>query len=270
MVIIMKGYTLDISLLLLTLCISCKYNSSIQNAVDDYRKGNITQDSLLTYVSDSIRVKDTFDWASRHQSKDDIASWFLGRYIFGLGVDSNPLKAKAYYISACKNGNIDAMSGLAQIYMTYPGHENLDSAFYWYNEAANHGDPDAYFYLGKVDINRNARTGLPIDTAKFIEYLQKGANLNSPIFCSLMATLYYYGECNTKTDKIKAFNLLKLVPNEKLDNNSNYLLGEMYELGEGVLIKVLILRYIIIKNQPSREIRMQCVNLVHFTNMVKV
>ena len=56
----MKGYILGISLLLLTLCISCKDNSPIQNAVDDYRKGNITQDSLLTYVSDGIRVKDIF------------------------------------------------------------------------------------------------------------------------------------------------------------------------------------------------------------------
>ena len=163
-----------------------------------------------------------------------MAAWFLGRaYKYGLGVDRNPLKAKAYYISACKNGNIDAMSGLAQIYMTYSGQENLDSAFYWFNEAANHGDPDAYFYLSEVDIHRNAKTGLPIDTAKFIEYLQKGANLNSSICCSLIATLYYYGECNTKTDKVKAFNMLKLVPKEKLDDNGNYLLGEMYELGEG-------------------------------------
>ncbi len=52
--------------LLLILCISCKGHSPIQNAVDDYRKGIITEDSLLLYVSDSVRVKETLEWAIRY------------------------------------------------------------------------------------------------------------------------------------------------------------------------------------------------------------
>lgn len=103
----MRKLLLVISLLFSVLCFSCKDNSPIQKAVNDYRAGSITEDSLIAYVSDSIRVKETFDWATRHQSKDDIADWLLGRaYKFGLGVDRDPVKAKAYYLSACNAGMV--------------------------------------------------------------------------------------------------------------------------------------------------------------------
>lgn len=230
----MKKLIFAIPLLFSVLCFSCKDNSPIQKAVNDYRAGTISEDSLLAYISDSIRVKDTFDWATRHQSKDDLADWFLGRaYKFGFGVDSNPIKAKAYYLSASKAGNKNAMCGLAQFYMAFPEQENLDSAFYWLNEAASHGLPDAYFYLIGIDLMRNEHNGLPIDTVKLIENLQKGISLNSPLCISSMALLYYSGDFNMKKDKVKAYNLLNLVPKEKLNAESNYLLGEMYELGEG-------------------------------------
>ncbi|MBD5234615.1 MAG: sel1 repeat family protein [Bacteroidales bacterium] len=230
----MKKLIYAIPLILSIFCFSCRDNSPIQKVVSDYRSGTISDDSLLAYVSDSVRVKETFDWASRHHYKDEIAAWFLGRaYKFGLGVDRDPLKAKAYYISACEKGNGNAMNGLAQIYMAYPGQENLDSAFYWFNKAASHGNPDAYFYLSGIEMVRDVQNGLPIDTAKFIEYLQKGVSLNSPKCCLTMAALYYSGEDNIKADKVKAFNLIRIVPKDKLDNEGNYLLGNMYELGEG-------------------------------------
>lgn len=218
-----------IQLLLFISCFSCKDNSPTQKQVDNYRAGIISEDSLLTYVSDSVRVNDTFDWASRNQSKDDIAAWLLGRaYKIGLGVECNPLKAKSYYISACKKGNVNAMSGLANMYVTYPGQENLDSAFYWYNEAARHGDPDAYFFLCGIEINRETT-----DTIRVVKYLQKGIALNSYLCIATMADLYYTGDYNTTVDKSKAYNMLKLIPKNKLDDAANYLLGEMYESGEG-------------------------------------
>lgn len=229
----MKKLILAFPILLLSLCFSCKDNSPIQKAVDDYRAGSITEDSLIAYVSDSIRVKETFDWASRHQSKDDIADWFLGRaYKFGLGVDRDPIKSKAYYLSACKAGNGNAMSGLAQIYMVYPGQENLDSAYYWYNEATKHGQPDSFYDLSQVDIQRNLKKGLPIDTVKVMDYWQKGIQQNSSVCIAAMASMYYYGDATVKADKAKAFNLLSLVPKDKLNAVSNFILGQMYELGE--------------------------------------
>lgn len=228
----MKKLIIAIPLLLSALFFSCKNNNTIQKAVDDYRAGIISEDSLIAYFSD--RENETFDWASRHQSKDDIADWVLGRaYIFGFGVDRDPLKAKAYYISACEKGNGNAMSGLAQIYMAYPGQENLDSASYWFNEAASHGKSDAYYYLSAINARQNELNGLPIDTVKFIEIIQKGVSQNSPLCIKTMAILYYTGDMNIKVDKVKAYNLLKLIPKDKLDSDSNYLLGTMYELGDG-------------------------------------
>ncbi len=125
------------------------------------------------------------------------------------------------------------MSGLAQIYVSYPGQENLDSAFYWFNEAAHHGDPDAYFYLFGIEINRKEQPGQPIDTVKVLEYLQKGVILNSSLCMLTMADLYYTGDFNIKVDKSKAFNMLERIPKNKLDDTGILLLGEMYELGEG-------------------------------------
>lgn len=230
----MKKLIFVILLLLSVLCFSCKDNSPIQKAVDDFRAGVISEDSLIAYVSDSIRVKETFDWATRHQSKDDIADWVLGRaYKFGLGVDRNPIKAKAYYLSACKAGNGNAMSGLAHIYMAYPGQENLDSAYYWYNEATQHGEVDSYFHLSQIAMQRDFQKGLPLDTVKVIDLWEKGVKVNSPLCISALAALYYTGENIVEPDKTKAFNLLALVPQDKLNDVSTYLLGEMYELGEG-------------------------------------
>ena len=230
----MKKLIFAIPILFSVLCFSCNDNNTIQKAVNDYRAGTISEDSLLGYISDSIRVKETFDWASRHHSKDDIAAWFLGRaYKFGFGVDRDPIKSKAYYLSACKAGNGNAMSGLAQFYVAFPGQENLDSAFYWFNEAASHGHSDAYFYMNVIDIKRCEQNGLQIDTVRLIENFQKGVSLNSPLCIGSMALLYYSGDLNIKIDKVKAYNLLKLIPKNKLDSQANYLLGEMYELGEG-------------------------------------
>ncbi len=230
----MKKFIFVIPIIFSCLCFSCKDRSPIQKAVDDYRAGIISEDSIISFVSDSINVKETFEWATRNQSKNNIADWFLGRaYKLGLGVDRDPIKSKAYYISACKAGNGNAMSGLAQLYASYPGQENLDSAYYWFNEAIQHGQADSYFFVSQVDIQRNIQKGLPIDTAKIIEYWEYGVKANSPLCISALAALYYSGDGVVEPNKTKAFNMLALLPQDKLNDVSSYLLGEMYELGEG-------------------------------------
>ncbi len=230
----MRKLIIAISLVFSSLCFSCNDNSTIQKAVDNFRAGTISDDSLITYVSDSIRLNETIDWATHYQSKDDIADWFLGRlYKLGLGVDRDLVKSKAYYISACKAGNGDAMDGLADIYMNYSDQEDLDSAYYWFNEATKHGIPDSYFSLGLVDMQRNIQEGLPIDTVNILNYWQKGVKQNSPLCISAMASIYYYGDISITADKEKAYDLLCLIPNDKLNAESNFLLGQMYELGDG-------------------------------------
>ena len=230
----MKKLLFTIPLLFSILCFSCKDNSPIKKAVDDYRAGTISEDSLLAYISDSTRVKDALDWASCHKSKDDIAAWFLGRaYKFGLGVECNPIKSKAYYLSACKARNGNAMIGLGNLYQSYPGQEDLDSAFYWFNEATKHGQSDAYFSLSQVEIKRAEQKNLPIDTIKVIDYVQKGIEQNSPYCITWMASIYFYGYGTIESDKLRAFNMLTRLPKGKLNAVSNYLLGQMFELGEG-------------------------------------
>jgi len=74
---------------------------------------------------------------------------------------------------------------------------------------------------------------MPIDTLKLINTWQKGVSLNSAACITALASLYYYGDRTILPDKAKAFNLLNLAPKDKLSPAGEYILGEMYELGEG-------------------------------------
>lgn len=82
-------------------------------------------------------------------------------------------------------------------------------------------------------MQRNIQEGLPIDTVNILNYWQKGVKQNSPLCISAMASIYYYGDISITADKEKAYDLLCLIPNDKLNAESNFLLGQMYELGDG-------------------------------------
>ena len=212
---------------------SCKEKTGIAKVVSEYKKGVIDEDSLLAYVSDSAHVKDVIMWAEKNITNDDMAKFLLGRaYKFGLGIERNPILSKVYYIEAAKDGNTNAMIGLAHLYQGYPGYENLDSAYYWYNEVAKAGNGDGFFYLSQLEIQRKALNNQPCDTAAVIKYLEQGVKLNSAPCLSYLATAYYSG-FGVNVDKTKAFNMLSLAPEDKLDASGTYLLGEMYELGVG-------------------------------------
>lgn len=212
---------------------SCKDKSPIAQAISQYKAGEISDDSLLQVLSDSSNLKSALEWAQKNLSHDDYAAFILGRaYKFGLGVERNPNKAKAYYIMSANQDNTNAMMGLAELYAGYPGHEDIDSAFYWFKKAGEKGDGSAYFYLGQLEGMRQAKENHLIDTTAIIKYWEKGAKLNDPSCISAMATSYYTGQ-GVPVDKNKAFNMLSLVDESKLDPNGLYLLGVMYELGEG-------------------------------------
>lgn len=223
-------FTLLCSCLLVT---SCKEKTGVAKIIDEYRNGKINEDSLLVYVSDSIHAKEVFEWAEKNKKNDNIAKLLLGRaYKFGFEVERSPMLSKAYYIGSAKDGNTNAMLGLAHLYRGYPGHENLDSAFYWYNQATKAGEGDGFYYLSQLEIQSKAQKNQPCDTAAVIKYLEHGVKLNSAPCLSSLATAYYSG-FGVRIDKTKAFNMLSLAPEDKLDSAATYLLGEMYELGEG-------------------------------------
>lgn len=216
---------------------SCAENSPVQKIVDEYKAGEISEDSILNYLSDSANFKPVIEWAEKHQDKDDFAKFILGRaYKLALGVERDPLKSKTYYIAAAENGNINAMVGLANFYESYPGYENLDSAKYWYSKAAVNGHGDSYFFLSNLEAQIKLRANTPIDTLNIIkqsiEYWKKGIKLKSPLCLSALASAYLTGR-GVELDKTKAFNMLSLVDMKDLDANGLYLLGWMYEYGDG-------------------------------------
>lgn len=211
---------------------SCKDKGPVQSVVDQYKAGEISEDSMLAFFSDSANLKNALEWAERNKSDDVFADYILGRaYKLGLGVDRDPDKSKAYYTNAAKQGCINAMMGLANLYSSYPGYENLDSAAYWYNSAAKKGDGLSYFYLSQLYLYRKSIDKTPVDTAIIIDYWEKGMKLKDPSCTSALASAYYTGE-GKELNKKKAFEMLCLINKDKLDPMGLGMLGEMYELGE--------------------------------------
>lgn len=220
------------SILAITVATSCNDRSSVQTVIDQYKAGEISEDSVLTYLSDSINLKPVLEWAEKNKSDDIFASYVLGRaYKFGLGVDRNPQKSKAYYIAAAKSGNTNAMQGLAHLYAGYPGYENMDSAQFWYTKSAELGIGSSYFHLSQLEIHKKAMQMHPVDTLLLIEYYKKGFQLNDPLCLTELARAYYMG-FGVEVNKSKAFNMLSLFDKNKLTPDGLTMLGEMYELGE--------------------------------------
>lgn len=211
---------------------SCRDNSPVQVVVDQYKTGEISEDSILHYLSDSINLGLVIEWADKHKSNDDFAKYVLGRaYKFGLGVERNPQKSKAYYISSALDGNTNAMQGLAHLYAGYPEYEDLDSAVFWYSKAAEQGIGSSYFYLSQLEVQRKGKKNMPVDTLTILGYWKRGMELNDPLCLSALAYAYYYGQ-GVNQDKAKAFNMLNLADYARLDHSGLFLLGLMCELGE--------------------------------------
>lgn len=211
----------------------CDSRNQTAKVIESYKNGEISNDSLLSFLSDSTNFQDALEWANNNQGDRDYADYILGRaYKFGLGVDRDPVKSKGYYRSAALNGNINAMSGLGALYAGYPGYENLDSAYYWFNEAINKGDASNYISLVMLEGMKKNMAGLPVDTALIVSYLEKGASLKDPM-CTAQLAGYYLNGFGVEKDARKAFNMLSMFPENKLDSEGLFLLGQMYEFGEG-------------------------------------
>lgn len=224
--------------ILIVICIavcSCGEKANkMQEISDKYHSGEISSDSMLTFISDSTNIELVNSWAEKNKDKDDLAAYILGRiYKFGIGVDRNPNKSIYYYRKAVEKENINAMLGLAHLYSGYPGYENIDSAKLLYNQAAKLGEGSAFYYLSQFVVLESQRNGTPLDTTAVLSLVEKGMKLNDPTCIGMVAASYYSGEGYTQ-DKKKAFNILSLLSENKLSPQSLIILGECYELGEVV------------------------------------
>lgn len=217
-------FVLTLSIILLT---SCKDSSTVQSAVARYEAGEITEDSLKSFLWDSVNVDAAIEWAEKHKSDNIIAMKLLGRaYILGERVKHSLEKSKVYYFAAAKQGDSEATRLLGCVYL-YPGQEKIDSARYWFAKAAERGDGQSYYMLSELERQYNAS----VDSTLVISYWTKGAQLNDASCLASLSYAYYFGwgvECNKK----KAFMMLDMADENLLDDKGLFYLALMYELGE--------------------------------------
>lgn len=224
-------YLLLVSLALAIAVTSCRDNNPVGRKVQQYKSGEISEDSLLRFTSDSINISATLAWANSHKD-NDIALFLLGRvYTLGIGIPKNAKLSKAYYMRAIDIGNIRAMQDLAVLYVS-PECENLDSAYYWFKQAANRGLGDSYFGLAATSSLIRQNSNLPVDTAQQLKYILQGFNKGS-VICTTELAKYYLSGFGVKKDSKKAYGLLISLPDEELNAEALFVLGKMFENGEG-------------------------------------
>lgn len=221
-----------IAVVLATLIYGCESNSRTKSFVKAYEKGEITNDSLISFFGDSANFKDALDWANIHIKDNDFAYFIQGlAYGIGFSVDRDLLKSKSYFRHSALNGNPLAMRELGGIYLDSPTYKNLDSAFYWFNKAIENGDYGSYSNLARLEWVRKKNLDLPIDTVLIVDYLDKGTTLGDPSCAAQLAGLYSEGVI-VERDLRKAYNILSGFPEDKLDGDGLYLLACFYEFGD--------------------------------------
>lgn len=223
-------YLLSVIALMATLN-SCTERNSVGSIVQQYKNNKISEDSLLNYLSDSTNYKASLEWANSHK-ENDVAFFILGRaYGRGLGVAKNLFLSKANYLKAIEMGNNRSKQDLAVIYCD-PGCEDLDSAYYWFSEAAKNGFADSFFGMATIDALIRQNKNLPIDKIKYTNWIKQGHGKGSVICTTELAKNYLSGFGVQKNSK-KAYELLISLPDEKLDAEALFVLGKMFENGDG-------------------------------------
>lgn len=216
-------FVISFGMIMMLSVLSCKDNSSIQRAVDQYRTGEISVDSFMSFYFGSINKKDILTWAERHKSDDDLAGFTMAvenrqpilEHMFSLSRKKDAVGAYLlgiYYLTKVKNGN----------------EQYTDSTLFWLNKAGVLGSGLAYYELANfVKLITNNPS-----TAMAVEYWRKGAQLGESGCISNLAKAYYYG-WGVKKDKSVAFKTLNDADFSKLYPDEVYLLAKMYMNGEG-------------------------------------
>lgn len=129
-------------------------------------------------------------------------------HVLTSGKDGIPIQKER----AKKYCHIGAEMGIGA-YERIVGNEYRDNgliakAIGLYERALMHGDPYAYYCLGKLYTFRGA---LPLDLNKAREYLERGlaAHPDDSGFCNLLGEIYFFGGQGIPRDFDKAFTLLE-------------------------------------------------------------
>lgn len=151
---------------------------------------------------------------------------------------SNVEGSLSYFLSAAEKGHVKSMIILCELYShrLICTHWDFDKAFYWIKKAAETGNAEAEYELGKIYAE-----GFSLDfKGKFkgtdveqgLIWLKKSAEKNYLFAANKLGDLYYEGKVVEKNLKLALEWYLK----GGNDRNSDSLLriGEMYFSGEGV------------------------------------
>jgi len=114
------------------------------------------------------------------------------KYMFGLGVAEDRVKARELYEQAAAKGNAEAMNVLGGMYFGFFGYvgvaQDLGKSHEWYEKAAAKGNADAMCSLGDY---YNLGFGVAQDSGKALEWYTKAAAGGN---AKAMYTLGHYHE----------------------------------------------------------------------------
>jgi TPR repeat protein len=123
-------------------------------------------------------------------------------YIDGIAEDSEPDYDKAFehFMAAAESGDFDAMYYLGRMYKYAIGRpENPELALKYFRQAAEGGNIDANVEMGVA--YEHEYGGLEFDGAKAMEYMAYAAEREHPYAQYKLGTYYYYGIVETDRDK---------------------------------------------------------------------
>lgn len=168
------------------------------------------------------------------QSKQTLSSNTESKELFEKGVDYyqgrnntkiDYVKAFECFLSSSIDGYAPAMNWLGYCYEYGKGtKKNLDSAFGWYEKAANANVANAIYHLGRLYYDGK---GVQQDYNKAFGLFKKACDLRESLAYEYLADCYFFGQ-GTKINYEKALQFyLKVKPRGVIE----YQIGWIYEYG---------------------------------------
>ena len=164
-------------------------------------------------------------------SLDASAQYNMGEmYYYGLGVETDYVKAMEWYLRAAENGNVDAQFSIGLMYDEGQGvAQDYAEAMKWYLKAAENGNASAQNNIGYLYENG---LGVAQDYVKAMEWYLKAAENGNDVAQYNIGELYYYGH-GVERDYAEAMKwYLKAAENGNASAQNN--IGYLYDEGLGV------------------------------------
>jgi len=153
----------------------------------------------------------------------------------GRGVSQSDEQAASWFTKAAAAGNPEAMIALGNSYADGRGVSHDDAAAAsWFRKAADLGSLKGMHDLGYA---YETGRGVPKSPADALLWYRKAAKLGDPMAVTYIGMLYLNGNGVEKNEGTAAY-YLKMVTKEAAGSETaglaNYILGTMYETGNGV------------------------------------